>query len=71
MAKSRAIPASNCRRVKIKGTTWYCCCGRTAKKFRGKKRPACACAPMVGKNKVDARRTVRFWVDEKGKSHRF
>lgn len=70
MARKRSLPASSCRKVKRGGKTWYCCCGKTRKKIRGKQRPACACAPMVGKNKVDAGRTVKFWFDEKGKAHR-
>ena len=70
MVKPRRLPASSCRKVKRGRTTWYCCCGQTRKKIRGKKRPACACAPMVGKNKVDPSREVRFWIDDKGKSHR-
>lgn len=69
MPTTRPLRARDCRKVKHRGQTWYCCCGQTRKPIKGRRRPACACAPMVGK-KVDSRRTVKFWIDGKGKAHR-
>ena len=61
--------ATGCKKVKRGKRTWYCCQGRIAKGPH-KGRPGICCAPMVGKNKVNAGATVCFYEGKDGKLHR-
>lgn len=53
-----------CRKVKVRGRSWYLCCGR--KKGDATGTVFCAAAPFVGKNKVDAGQERRFRVKKDG-----
>ncbi len=68
MSKPRPLRARDCFKTKRNGQTWYCCCGR--KKGDPTGTVYCKCAPMVGKNKVDPSREVRFRVRKDGKGCR-
>ncbi len=63
---AKGLPSSSCRRMRDRnGHPWYCCCGR--KKGGDPDTTYCACAPMVGKNKVNVRGERRFRVTKGGR----